>query len=481
MPYNALNVKTHFGAKGDNATDDTVAIQNAIDNAPFGATLFFPHGQYLISGTIFVDRGALVLAGEGRGHADGGGTRGASIKWNGASDGSPMMRIFSNGTGRTIHGITVRDIGLDGDGNNVHGVLLGTKGAEASPKAFVGTLERVWVTNMSGIGVQGISAQLCNFDYVHAFNCGTGIAMGGDPDSSACTACTFTSCRTYQNDVGLYIDSLQNSIFTQHTSESNRKQGVIMRAGGPHIVQSITFNNLWLENNLTDSGVGKGVHFESWTDALIGSNDITFNDVYMSTISNLPGNYSMVLGGGTFFMRRPWMHPSTNIHLKSQTSPNNFKTYLYGYEWRWDPNTRISADDSQAGSVRAWIEEYEDNVSPNKKTWILNNTSGTLGSSMSLLKSETAGVTAFAAFDATPSIQDGERWRTANTSGTLITNFDDGFDGKHIHVIVDKYTTIQHNENIRLHGSLNFAPGQGGAISLLQDTGVWHELGRSVL
>lgn len=40
-----MNVK-QFGAKGDGITDDTVAIQNAINNANH---IVFPHGEYLVS------------------------------------------------------------------------------------------------------------------------------------------------------------------------------------------------------------------------------------------------------------------------------------------------------------------------------------------------------------------------------------------------------------------------------------------------
>ncbi|APC48953.1 hypothetical protein BME96_12455 [Virgibacillus halodenitrificans] len=44
----AINVKS-FGAKGDGISDDTIAIQSAIDSLQEGQELFFPKGNYLVS------------------------------------------------------------------------------------------------------------------------------------------------------------------------------------------------------------------------------------------------------------------------------------------------------------------------------------------------------------------------------------------------------------------------------------------------
>ena len=52
---NLINVKD-YGAKGDGITDDTAAIQKAIDNN-LGKTIFFPHGTYIVSDTIYTYRG----------------------------------------------------------------------------------------------------------------------------------------------------------------------------------------------------------------------------------------------------------------------------------------------------------------------------------------------------------------------------------------------------------------------------------------
>jgi len=47
VPSDALNAKT-FGATGDGSTDDTAAIQKAVDNCPPGGTVYVPDGTYMI-------------------------------------------------------------------------------------------------------------------------------------------------------------------------------------------------------------------------------------------------------------------------------------------------------------------------------------------------------------------------------------------------------------------------------------------------
>lgn len=55
-----------FGAVGDGVTDDTAAIQNAIDAAPFGGWVYFPSGKYIISSAITVNK-PLTISGPNAG------------------------------------------------------------------------------------------------------------------------------------------------------------------------------------------------------------------------------------------------------------------------------------------------------------------------------------------------------------------------------------------------------------------------------
>jgi len=60
-----VNVKTE-GATGDGVTDDTAAIQSAIDSVPStGGTVVFPEGEYLLTATLTSSNKPICLSGEG--------------------------------------------------------------------------------------------------------------------------------------------------------------------------------------------------------------------------------------------------------------------------------------------------------------------------------------------------------------------------------------------------------------------------------
>src|ERR1700691_3284692 len=79
-----FNVQRDFGAKGDGVTDDTHAIQNALDalgSAGHSPVLYIPSGTYRITETLTLVGGInLSIAGED--------PRRTTLKWNGAQAGT---------------------------------------------------------------------------------------------------------------------------------------------------------------------------------------------------------------------------------------------------------------------------------------------------------------------------------------------------------------------------------------------------------
>lgn len=81
--------------------------------------------------------------------------------------------------------------------------------------------------------------------------------------------------------------------------------------------------------------------------------------------------------------------------------------------------------------------------------------------------------------DTTPSVLNGQNFKTANTGATTITTFDEGREGQRILIVfTDANTTVSEASNIRL--SAAFTSTADDTMELVYDGSVWFELGRSV-
>lgn len=97
------NVKA-FGATGDGTTDDTAAIQKALNEV---AHIWFPVGTYRVTSTLTADKSSLKMFGEGE--------YAAVIKADAAHSGGILLDLGNTTTSR--YGNEIRNLGLDG--NNV--------------------------------------------------------------------------------------------------------------------------------------------------------------------------------------------------------------------------------------------------------------------------------------------------------------------------------------------------------------------------
>jgi hypothetical protein len=108
-----------FGAKGDGTTDDSAAIQKAIDEtAADGRTVFIPGGVYMI-GTTLLLRNNLMLRGASR--------RVSVLRLTPKFTGPVFDAPQSGGVYQSVDNLTLTDITLDGDaahseatGSSVH-------------------------------------------------------------------------------------------------------------------------------------------------------------------------------------------------------------------------------------------------------------------------------------------------------------------------------------------------------------------------
>jgi hypothetical protein len=120
--YNVMH--EDFGARGDGVTDDTAAIQAALNAAKVvaGSELYFPAGRYRVTSSLFYQHSAtdvinpgVILRGAGR--------RSSIIEYEGISGfclnftGAPNTAIAAIGRLGLIEGVVLQHLGLTGTGS----------------------------------------------------------------------------------------------------------------------------------------------------------------------------------------------------------------------------------------------------------------------------------------------------------------------------------------------------------------------------
>ena len=162
-----------FQAKGDGSSDDTLAIQAAINAAAdgnLGGDVYFPIGTYIVTGLILHPR--VNLVGAGVGTSLGWGTL---VKLKAGSDTS-VITSSEGGPGGVHHWSRIANLRIDGNKENNtagHGILV----PGYSGEGFL--VDHVFVSNCSehGIFIASGTVPLYLRD-VHPFGCdGSGIKI----------------------------------------------------------------------------------------------------------------------------------------------------------------------------------------------------------------------------------------------------------------------------------------------------------------
>lgn len=206
-----LNIKD-FGAKGDGETDDTEAIQSALNfikgiqtnnKSDRAVTLFFPNGIYIVNRGFDIDCN-VVIKGEVLSktagyrlfgmNVTGQETRpnATTIKYNSYKNGATMFKAVNSEDG-FLHDISFEDILLDGsDGKavqinapnggskdliiNFDGV--NSNGVDLSALRFTRGSRNLMLVGFSGIGLQ--TGHWQHHENPIITLCGVGIVSGGD-------------------------------------------------------------------------------------------------------------------------------------------------------------------------------------------------------------------------------------------------------------------------------------------------------------
>ncbi|MEV4613503.1 glycosyl hydrolase family 28-related protein [Kitasatospora sp. NPDC049258] len=252
-----------YGATANGVTDDTTAIQTAINAVPSsGGTVVFPAGTYKIS-SVLVARSNLIL--------------------EGVSDGSSVIAQSSttaNGlTGSDITRLTVRDLTFQGPGSGTGKGIVLTR--SANPATVSLAFARMTVKFFGDTGIDLSNPIVSTFEGVTSANNGNhGWNIHGVSGGAAGTSCSFISC--YADTVtnaGFHIDTMAYCSFVGCAADHCGIGYEVTGAGS----QGISFTGCGAESAVNR---GTGYNGYSWKiNAAIGVglyNSFTYNSPNIS-------------------------------------------------------------------------------------------------------------------------------------------------------------------------------------------------------
>lgn len=292
------NVKD-FGATGNGVTNDTKAIQAALDaaHAAGGGTVYIPEGIYIITGTGKAYEGALRIYSNTELYGDGMGDTELKLQDGWSSKITGLIRTPVN---EETHDVIIRDLTLNGNRENttadVDGIMTGV--LPGSPKQDNNILiERVEIHDVSRIAFNPHeqTTNLIIRDSVAHHNSWDGFV--GDYVSNA----VYENNVAYANDRnGINIVTHSHDVVVQNNiSYDNGQYGIVVQRGtGSETIpgyEDLLNYNVVVENN-TVYGNDRGIVLKQVEEIQIIDNNIYGNDrdgIYVE------GAFNSVIDGNT--------------------------------------------------------------------------------------------------------------------------------------------------------------------------------------
>lgn len=253
-----INVKAApYNAKGDGVTDDTAAIQLAINIAASvitGGVVYFPPGTYIVNGLAITTSIGLL----------GAGTDLSTIK---LANGANVSPVIVSGSVRGF----CQDLTIDANkaGNALgHGIVLTTNGYQM-------LRSRVQNAAQNGVELSGLGNVLQDSEFV---SCGgSGIRLVSNASDNLVTGCTVQANNNgifiYDNGVAAYCyrNRIIGNLVSNNvgTSPAQAQDGGISGNGAPDTI---------IADNDVHDNTGRGIHvFGNSPGTIIANNRLTGN------------------------------------------------------------------------------------------------------------------------------------------------------------------------------------------------------------
>ena len=330
-----FNVKD-YGAVADGSTNDSVAIQLAIDAAAAATrgVVMFPPGIYVVNSGLTVSPGSMIiLQGSGKGGVSGVGTR-----LRRTSGTTPVLSV--TGTGQATNQRPVCEIrDLEISGNDTAGDLLAVSRAN-----HFGIRDVRVASNAGGTGVHLTEVWDSTIDGLWVENCGSGtskpallmdsvVGAGADANCATIQISNITFQSNYGTDwrlTGSSADgSPSNDIQAVNVKMEGKGSGTL---GTPDTYPYIDIDyaqNCHFANVRISQPTGRGSTFIQQTGTSPGPRANQFVNVVLDIAgSNTPSRYIDQSVGGLVFtgLSMPSTQPTTEyIRLQSSVSAGRFR------------------------------------------------------------------------------------------------------------------------------------------------------------
>lgn len=259
-----VNVRD-FGALGDGVTDDSVAIQSAINTVASGGggAVYVPAGTYIVSTSIDMFSHCSL-------YGDGMGSSVLRVKDNVGTDIIGVIRTFLGRSDEPVVNVKLSDITLDGNRENQtiglqFGFFCGVKADVRPPDEDI-VCWRVETHSFRGYGFDPheLTNRLFLIECVSHDNVRDGFAVDGILNGVVRGCIAYGNLRHGFN----VITSSRNVILEGNISYENQSNGITVQ-NGSHDIQ--------ITGNMAYNNVGDGIYCSGVNDNFISANQVMHN------------------------------------------------------------------------------------------------------------------------------------------------------------------------------------------------------------